>query len=377
MAGQTFLTLVSGIKTVLTAVQTGGVGNANKLMALNSSGYLDVSAFPSLSGDVTSSAGSGTLTIAAKAVTLAKMSDMAAGSLIYRKSSGIGAPEVNSLAALKTDLNYVIGDIVGAQDTANLSTNMGTDTGSDSKYPSVKAVETYVASKVAGLLELMGDFNASGNVWPAAGSGLSGAIIKGDAWVISVGGSLGGSAVSPGDVIFAKIDAPGSTATNWSIVQNNITYVPEDAANKVTSISSSSTDNQYPSAKLLYDLLSLNGTLTKSIVTTEDIAAGSLVNIYASGCRKANATTSGLQADGFVTASTTGAGPATVHFAGQIITGLSGLTLGTKYVLSTTAGGILSTANAPLASGNVYQPVGVAVSTTELLFNPEEPIVYA
>jgi hypothetical protein len=52
-------------------------------------------------GDVT---GSTALTIAAKAVTLAKMDDMATASLIYRKSAGAGAPEVNSLATLKTDL---------------------------------------------------------------------------------------------------------------------------------------------------------------------------------------------------------------------------------------------------------------------------------
>ena len=58
-----------------------------------------------LSGDVT---GSGTTaitgTIANKAVTLAKMDDMATASLIYRKTAGTGAPEVNSLATLKTDL---------------------------------------------------------------------------------------------------------------------------------------------------------------------------------------------------------------------------------------------------------------------------------
>jgi len=52
-------------------------------------------------GDVTGATG---LTIAAKAVTLAKMDDMATASLIYRKSAGAGAPEVNSLATLKTDL---------------------------------------------------------------------------------------------------------------------------------------------------------------------------------------------------------------------------------------------------------------------------------
>ena len=52
-------------------------------------------------GDVT---GSGALTIAAKAVTLAKMDDVATASVFYRKTAGTGAPEVQTLATLKTDL---------------------------------------------------------------------------------------------------------------------------------------------------------------------------------------------------------------------------------------------------------------------------------
>lgn len=42
-------------------------------------------------------------------VTLAKMANMATASLIYRRSAGTGAPEVNTLAQLKTDLNIVAG----------------------------------------------------------------------------------------------------------------------------------------------------------------------------------------------------------------------------------------------------------------------------
>ena len=37
--------------------------------------------------------------------------------------------------------------------------------------------------------------------------------------------------------------------------QASLGYTPENQPNKVTSLSSSSTDTQYPSAKLLYDLL--------------------------------------------------------------------------------------------------------------------------
>jgi hypothetical protein len=55
-------------------------------------------------GDITVS-GSGTvMTIDAGTVTLAKQANMATASLVYRKTAGAGAPEINSLATLKTDL---------------------------------------------------------------------------------------------------------------------------------------------------------------------------------------------------------------------------------------------------------------------------------
>lgn len=58
-----------------------------------------------LTGDVTGSGtGSFAATIASGVVTLAKMANMATGSLFYRKTAGSGAPEVQTLATLKTDL---------------------------------------------------------------------------------------------------------------------------------------------------------------------------------------------------------------------------------------------------------------------------------
>jgi len=55
-------------------------------------------------GDITVSASGATWTIDNSTVTLAKMANMATASLIYRKTAGTGAPEVNTLATLKTDL---------------------------------------------------------------------------------------------------------------------------------------------------------------------------------------------------------------------------------------------------------------------------------
>ena len=45
-------------------------------------------------------------------IALADMANMATASLIYRKSSGDGPPEVNSLATLKEDLGVSASDTV-------------------------------------------------------------------------------------------------------------------------------------------------------------------------------------------------------------------------------------------------------------------------
>jgi hypothetical protein len=55
-------------------------------------------------GDITVSGSGAVWTIDNGAVTLAKQADMATASLIYRKTAGSGAPEVNTLTTLKTDL---------------------------------------------------------------------------------------------------------------------------------------------------------------------------------------------------------------------------------------------------------------------------------
>ncbi|WP_395706794.1 hypothetical protein [Casimicrobium huifangae] len=95
--------------------------------------------------------------------------------------------------------------------------------------------KAYADGLVVGLLDDRGNYNASGNAFPSAGgSGASGAILKGDLWTINVAGTLGGVAVGPGDVVRALVDAPGSTASNWAITENNFGYVAEPAQSAAT-----------------------------------------------------------------------------------------------------------------------------------------------
>ena len=72
---------------------------------------------------------SGTSTIGAGAVTLAKMADVATGTVFYRKTAATGVPEVQTLATLKTDLGLT-GTNSGDQ-TITLTGNVtGSGTGS-------------------------------------------------------------------------------------------------------------------------------------------------------------------------------------------------------------------------------------------------------
>ncbi len=116
------------------------------------------------------------------------------------------------------------------------------------------------------------------------------------------------------------------------------------------------------------------GADTKTIVASETLAAGDLVNVWndagTAKVRKADATAEGKEANGFVLAAVASAANATVYFEGRL-TGLTGLTA----VSAATPGAV--TATPPAAAGNVVQFVGVAVSATELDFEPSDAVTLA
>jgi hypothetical protein len=73
-----------------------------------------------------------------------------------------------------------------------------------------------------------GNFDASVNAYPSSGgSGIAGAIMKGDIWTVSVAGTLPTAlVVAPGDTVRALVNTPGNTQANWAIAENNIGYAP-------------------------------------------------------------------------------------------------------------------------------------------------------
>lgn len=118
------------------------------------------------------------------------------------------------------------------------------------------------------------------------------------------------------------------------------------------------------------------GADTASIQTSEALSAGDFVNVWNSSgprVRKADATTAGKHAMGFVLSSYGSGVNATVYFEGTN-TSVTGQTPGDVF-LSTTPGQATSTA--PSAAGNVVQSIGFATSATSVNFQASRPITLA
>jgi hypothetical protein len=121
------------------------------------------------------------------------------------------------------------------------------------------------------------------------------------------------------------------------------------------------------------------GAETISVAASEALSAGDFVNLYADSgakCRKADASTSGKEARGFVLAAVESAATATVYLLGQVNSQRTGMTPGSKEYLSTTTAGSTQE-TVPSTSGQVIQLLGTAASATELPFAPAMPIVLA
>lgn len=154
--------------------------------------------------------------------------------------------------------------------TANKATSFTTV--NDTLFPTVEAVTEYVATAISGLYDDRGNFDASVNTFPASGgSGTAGAVLKGDIWTVSVAGTLGGNAVQIGDLVRALQDTPGQTSSNWAVTQNNITYVPENQANKEDTTLDTST-TKYPTNRLVKEQVDTKVTIGDAL----PISGGSL-----------------------------------------------------------------------------------------------------
>lgn len=115
-----------------------------------------------LTGDVTAAAGNNATTIAAGAVTLAKMADMATGSLLGRSTAGTGSPEVLSAATARSLLSLVIGTNVQAWSA--VLDNMAATTGTNALFRSAAgSVYTRALTGTANQVIITNGSGGSGN----------------------------------------------------------------------------------------------------------------------------------------------------------------------------------------------------------------------
>ena len=122
------------------------------------------------------------------------------------------------------------------------------------------------------------------------------------------------------------------------------------------------------------------GAESSSMPASEALAAGAFVNIWnnagVANARKADASVSGKEANGFVLAAVAASGTATVYAPSQLNTQLAGLTPGAIHYLSDTAAGAATT-TVPSGTGHSVQIIGRAVSASQMVFNPSVAITLA
>jgi hypothetical protein len=122
------------------------------------------------------------------------------------------------------------------------------------------------------------------------------------------------------------------------------------------------------------------GEASITVVASESLAAGAMVNLWSNAgvlnVRNANATDATKPVSGFVASAFASSATATVYFFGQLVTGVSGLTIGAPVYLATTAGGVTPTA--PSASGNLVCVLSqAAISATEFVLEKVSSIIHA
>jgi len=112
---------------------------------------------------------------------------------------------------------------------------------------------------------------------------------------------------------------------------------------------------------------------------SEGLLAGDIINLWNDGgtlkARKASAA-DGYKADGFVLAAVDLGDPATVYLEGNI-TGLTGKTIGAKQWVGDTPGTLVEAGALPTDTGHIIQPVGKAISATEVTFEPKDAVTLA
>ncbi len=120
------------------------------------------------------------------------------------------------------------------------------------------------------------------------------------------------------------------------------------------------------------------GADTGTLQASEALSAGDYINVWSSGgsprMRKADASTSGKEAHGFVLQAVASGASGTAYFEGTN-TAATGQTAGVVFLDPANPG--KGTTTAPSTAGQVWQKIGFATGATTVNFQYNEPILLA
>lgn len=184
------ITNAAGVITIAASGGGGGISDGDK-------------------GDITVSGSGTTWTIDNSAVTLAKQADVSTGTVFYRKTAGTGAPEVQTLSTLKTDLGLtgtnsgdqtitLTGNVTGSG-TGSFATTIANDAVTTSKI--LNANVTYAKIQDVTNNRLLGRANA----------------VNGTIQEISLGSNLSFSGTTLNATTFQKVITSGTAAPSGGI----------------------------------------------------------------------------------------------------------------------------------------------------------------
>lgn len=217
--------IISRLQVKGAIAESAGSADADKLVKLDATGKIDNDTLATsvltvgvLDTDTTLAANSDLKVATQKATKAYADTKIASGYL--DTDTTLAANSDTKLASQKATKTYA--------DTKVPLTYLDADTtlaaNSDIKVATQKAIKAYVDASVTGLLDFKGTFSGSGNPNYPAG-------LKGDTYVCSVAGKIGGASGKPiavGDFIICTATSAvtgneASVGTSWSILEANIT----------------------------------------------------------------------------------------------------------------------------------------------------------
>lgn len=231
--------------------------------------------------------------------------------------------------------------VTGKEDTTNKATEItDANKASGTMYPSVGAIVKFTEDKVAQIVA--GDM---GDALAAKADKVSGMTEANTGGIATVNASGQYEATSTKITDLATAAALGAVSTQVDTNKSDISLLKtsvegkEDVSNKTTTISATSTDDQYPSAKAVNTLVDTSVDTLKGLMTEADTALGTRIDgVITSVANKADKVTG-------VTAETAG-GIATVNATGQYEMSTTKISdLATKNDITTNLDGVEKTAN--------------------------------